>query len=111
MVIIVPFVHNWKALNIFRSVEERAEKNALCEINVEPKCFVLCFLEKLYYFKKVAIDNYYAYGIDKRAKIRGILGIICMGICGRTLEPCRGESMRTLWIFTGSYVFDCQYYF
>ena len=40
MVITVPFIHNWKARNIFRPVEERGERNALGEINAEPKCFL-----------------------------------------------------------------------
>ena len=40
MVITVPFIHNWKALNIFIPVGERGGRNVLGEINTEPKCFV-----------------------------------------------------------------------
>ena len=67
MIIIVPFVHNWKSLNIFSPAEERAERNTLTEINTKPKLFCLCFLEN--YYKQVAIENYFSYDIDERAKI------------------------------------------
>ena len=55
MVTLVPFVRNWKALNIFRPVEKRRERNALGEINLEPKCFVY-----------VSFDNYFSYDIEAK---------------------------------------------
>ena len=45
MVITAPFIHNWKALNIFRPVKERGKIDALCEINTQPKCFVYVSLK------------------------------------------------------------------
>ena len=45
MVVIVPFIHNRKAVNVFRPVEERGERNALGEIDTEPKRFVYVSLK------------------------------------------------------------------
>lgn len=48
---------------------------------------------------------------SKSTKSRGALGLIHAGIWGRIREPYGGESMRILWIFTDSYVFDWHHYF
>ena len=63
---------NCKALNLFKPVEKRGKRDALCEINTAPKCFVYVSLKNSVITSKSQMRIIFRMILMKEAKLKEV---------------------------------------